>query len=150
MEDIKQRLKDYCIAQTQTRIHEIVVGMDQAQESLVSDTKSSAGDKYETSREMIQQDLTRYQGQLLQAKNDLNVLQELRLTQEVPHVVAGSLIVTNKAKYFIAISLGRVQLDHTDFMVISMLSPIGQLFKGKRVGEVIDFNGATQEITSIF
>ena len=150
MEDIKQRLKDYCITQTEKRIQEIMIGMDQAQESLVSDTKSSAGDKYETSREMIQQDLTRYQGQLLQAKQDLNVLQELRLTAEVPHVVAGSLIVTTKAHYFIAISLGRVKLDSTDFMVISMLSPIGQLFKGKNVGDVIDFNGATQEITSIF
>lgn len=149
MQDIKEKLKDYCISHTEQRIQEIVLGMDQAQESLVSDTKSSAGDKYETSREMIQQDLTRYQGQLLQAKNDLNALQQLSLKQEVPHVVVGSLVVTDRARYFIAISLGRVPLAGVDYMVISMSSPIGQLFKGKVVGDTIDFNGARQQIISI-
>jgi len=149
MQDIKEKLKDYCITHTEQRIQEIVLGMDQAQESLVSDTKSSAGDKYETSREMIQQDLTRYQGQLLQAKNDLNALQQLSLKQEVPHIVVGSLIITDRARYFIAISLGRVSIDGTDFMVISVSSPIGQLFKGKVVGDSINFNGAAQQILSI-
>lgn len=149
MADIKHKLKAYCIAHTESRIAEIVYAKAQSQESLESDTKSSAGDKYETSREMIQQDLTRYQGQLLQAQRDLALLQQLHLKKEQPIVTLGSLVKTEKATYFIAISLGNIVMEDTAYVVISASSPIGQLFLEKSVNDTIDFNGTQQHILEI-
>ncbi|SMG28114.1 3-oxoacyl-ACP synthase [Sphingobacterium psychroaquaticum] len=137
------------MAHTELRIQEIVLAMEQAQESLESDTKSSAGDKYETSREMIQQDLTRYQGQLLHAKKDRVILEQLDPLQTTGTIVLGSLVTTNKAAYFMAISLGKLHVEGHDYMAISAASPIGQLFMGKQVGDVIDFNGAKQQILAV-
>lgn len=150
MEDtIKHKLKAYCIQHTEARIAEIVYAKQQSQESLESDTKSSAGDKYETSREMIQQDLTRYQVQLLQAQQDLGLLQQLHLKKEQPVVTLGSLVKTDKGFYFIAISLGNIKLEDKPYIVISASSPIGKLFFGKAAGEHIVFNGSQQEILEI-
>ena len=64
----KKELLNYCLKQIEGRLEETAFAIEQAQEAIESETKSSAGDKYETSREMIQQDLSRYHTQLLQTK----------------------------------------------------------------------------------
>lgn len=125
---------------TEARLKEILAAMDLANDSLVNDTKSSMGDKYETSREMAQQELTRLQQQLKQVENDLTILQ--LLPAESTNIVAlGSLVVTNQFNYFISISIGQVKFEDEVLMVISKESPIGKLLLGKSRGDKIVFNG---------
>jgi len=104
-----------------------------ADQSLQDETKSSAGDKYETSREMIQQDLNRYQQQLAVAQQDRAALEKLDLTP-AKHVSTGGLVKTDTAVYFVASSVGLVKLEGVSVFVISPKSPIGQLLLGKSVG----------------
>lgn len=125
---------------TEARLKEILAAMDLANDSLVNDTKSSMGDKYETSREMAQQELTRLQQQLKQVENDLTILQ--LLPAESTNIVAlGSLVVTNQFNYLISISIGQVKFEDEVLMVISKESPIGKLLLGKSRGDKIVFNG---------
>ncbi|MGN5954084.1 hypothetical protein ACP6L2_05655 [Sphingobacterium lactis] len=125
---------------TEARLKEILAAMDLANDSLVNDTKSSMGDKYETSREMAQQELTRLQQQLKQVENDLTILQ--LLPPESTNIVAlGSLVVTNQFNYLISISIGQVKFEDEVLMVISKESPIGKLLLGKSRGDKIVFNG---------
>ncbi|WP_437918202.1 hypothetical protein [Sphingobacterium sp. LRF_L2] len=145
---IKKQLLDFCRTKNEMRIQDIVYAIQQAQDAIESDTKSSAGDKYETSREMIQQDLNRYQEQLTQAKKDTVVLQQIELeSRDIAGL--GSLVVTDKAYYFIAISLGKQIVENQEFMIISSSSPIGKLLVGMSVGESISFNGNTQRILNL-
>lgn len=148
-DNFKLVLLNQCIAEVKQKILEVFKGINQAQESLESDTKSSAGDKYETAREMIQQDLNRYHEQLDKTQRDLNILQRLDINFTNSNVQLGSLVITDLAFYFIAVSLGRTVSEGESIMVISPSSPIGRLLIGKSVGEQIYFNGKEQMILDI-
>ena len=145
-DNFKLVLLNQCIAEVKQKVLEVFKGINQAQESLESDTKSSAGDKYETAREMIQQDLNRYHEQLDKTQRDLSILQRLDINFTNSNVQLGSLVITDLAFYFIAVSLGRTVSEGESIMVISPSSPIGRLLIGKSVGEQIYFNGKEQMI----
>ena len=72
-----------------------------------NETKSSMGDKYETSREMVQQEINNLQIQLnenLRAKNSLKLM-NINAHQIVG---LGSLVKTDKGLFYIAVSLGEI------------------------------------------
>ncbi len=136
------------IQKTQSRISDISAAMDTANDSLVNDTKSSMGDKYETSREMAQQELSRLQQQWKQAQQDLDTLHNLPI-EPLKLVGLGSLVVTNQFHYLLSISIGPMKIDQETVMVISKESPIGKLLLGKKVGDSLTFNGKEIKITNL-
>ena len=136
------------IQKTASRLNDIIAAMDTANDSLVNDTKSSMGDKYETSREMAQQELSRLQQQWKQAQQDLNTLQHLP-TEPLKLVGLGSLVVTNQFNYLLSISIGPMKIDQETVMVISKESPIGKLLLGKKVGDSLTFNGKEIKIMNL-
>lgn len=145
----KKELLNHCLQQIEGRLEEITHAIQQAQEAIESETKSSAGDKYETSREMIQQDLNRYHAQLSQTKKDWVLLQKADVgTKQKAEI--GAIVVTEKVAYFIAVSLGQQQVNGTNFIVISPSSPIGKLLLGLEVSDQIVFNGTKQLIAAIY
>ena len=83
-----------------------------------NDTKSSMGDKYETGREMLQQEINNLQIQLNGFSNSMNILKNIN---PVPHqsVGLGSLVETEKGKFFIAISLGEIVFEKEKIFIIS-------------------------------
>ncbi|MFZ4263470.1 GreA/GreB family elongation factor [Sphingobacterium sp. HJSM2_6] len=144
----KSLIHSACLVKIENRIHEITTGINLANESLISDTKSSMGDKYETSREMAQQDLTRLQNQLKQAESDLQILKQL--SNEVSgQIRLGNLVVTDEHIYYLAISIGQVEVNGHKIMVISAKSPIGMELIGTRVGDKISFQKRNIEILKI-
>lgn len=146
---IKRQVVDHCIKQVEGRLNEITAAIQQARDSLGNETKSSAGDKYETSREMIQQDLSRYDQQLVEAKKDWVLLREINIASK-KKVEVGAAVVTDQATYFLAVSLGKQTIGTQDVIVISSLSPIGKLLLGKVEDETFSFNGVTQRIKAIY
>jgi len=94
---------------------------------------------------MIQQDLTRYQQQLMLAQQDQDILKKIE-EQNIVHqaVGLGSLVKTNKGTYFVSISIGELKIEESSVFVISLQSPIGQGLKGKKVGDLFTFR-ANQE-----
>ncbi len=147
--DIKNVLYKICLEKNKARLDEINYAIAQSQDAIENDTKSSAGDKYETTREMIQQDLNRYRDQLQQAKIDQHSLQQIDLGLKLKGAL-GSIVQTDSACYFIAISLGRVEVNGDIFMIVSPSSPIGSLLLSQGEGDSIIFNGHKQTIREIF
>lgn len=136
----KEEILKACFEFVNKRIKEVTLAIDSADHSLQEDTKSSAGDKYETGREMIQQDLNRLQQQLSLAQEDLKTLEWIRQAKPNDEIVLGSLVETDKnSYYFIAVSIGRLP-NYPNVYVISPQSPIGKLLLGKTIGERIEFN----------
>ena len=112
-----------------------------AKESRNNDTKSSAGDKYETGRAMIQMEIDNNEIQLdkaLQQQEELSKIDLKRLNEKVG---PGSLVITNHETYFIAIAMGKIIVDGNPFYAISLASPIGMLLKNKAAGEHVEFMG---------
>ncbi|WP_164108267.1 MULTISPECIES: 3-oxoacyl-ACP synthase [Sphingobacterium] len=146
----REDILEACFEYVQNRIKEITLAIDSANNSLLEDTKSSAGDKYETSREMIQQDLSRFQQQLSLANEDLQSLERIKHTYQASSVLSiGSLVEVNKSTwYFIAVSIGRLPM-YPDLYVVSPKSPIGKLFLGKALGDNIMFNNQSFIINQV-
>lgn len=107
-------------------------------ESRESDGKSSAGDKYETGVEMIQQEMERTQGQIDQAEKQKEILNRISLT---PNAVIGegSLVITDKASYFIGIPFGELKLATGNIYCISSASPMGEVLNGCQTNDKVKF-----------
>lgn len=106
-----------------------------------TDTKSSAGDKHEVGRAMIQQELDQQEAQLAKLHALQQELARVPMQRIFDHVAFGSLVTTDQGLYFIAIGLGQVDMRGESCFAVSLASPIGQALKGKRFGDVVDFNG---------
>jgi len=114
-----------------------------------SDTKSSAGDKHEVGRAMVQQELDQLEGRLASVLTMQQELVRVPLDRTYERVGFGGLVTTDQGNYFIAIGLGAIELDGERCYIISSASPIGQAMMGRRTGDAITFNGKRIVITTI-
>lgn len=108
-----------------------------AKESRDSDTKSSAGDKFETGREMMQREMDKLSAQV---DNTLNSIAKLDRIADLPTssiISEGSLVETDQETYYVSIGYGKLDT----VFAISIESPLGLELKGKRVGDRIEMRG---------
>ena len=111
-----------------------------------NDTKSSMGDKYETSREMLQQEINHLQ---IQLNEHLKSQQILKNINPNPHKIV-TLVETEKGMFFIAISLGELSFNQEKIFVISAESPLAKAMNGKKTGESFVVNNLSQIIKNIW
>lgn len=151
----KQALYAACMTYVQQRIDTATEAMQAAQEAANSESKSSAGDKYETGRAMAQLERDRHAQLLAEAQRLKQDLEHLDLGTSAETARAGSVVVTARTDgrpgtFFLAISAGRLVVEGQDYMAVSVASPIGALLRGKRVGDAVTFNKATYVIKQIY
>lgn len=149
MSEIKSSLYQLCLNFIEERIETAEIALKQTREASNDDTKSSAGDKYETSREMMQQDIDRNKRLLIDAEENQRVLQSLKDTPFSDSARNGSIVYTNQGNFYLSISAGQLTLDKDIYFAISAVSPIGKLLLGKRNGESFDFNGKKYTIKEV-
>ncbi|WP_426670366.1 3-oxoacyl-ACP synthase [Mucilaginibacter sp. McL0603] len=149
MNDIKRELYGLCIAYVKQRIDTAKQAINDAQQAAGEETKSSAGDKYETSREMIQQVTDRSQAQLNEANKLLIALNQINVDTVYETAVPGSLITTNNGRFYIAISAGALILNGDTYFAVSMASPIGLSLRGQKAGDQFSLNGKQYLIENI-
>ena len=141
MEEFKTKLYQRCMEFVLQRIDTAETALKQAQEASNDDTKSSAGDKFETTREMMQQDIARNKNLLFDGQQNLQLLTSLESVPVSGDTVRnGSLVYTSKGIFYISISAGQLHVDEKLVFAISAASPIGQLLIGKKAGESFSFN----------
>lgn len=116
-----------------------------AKESRDSDTKSSAGDKFETGREMMQREMDKLSALVDNTLNSIAKLDRLTDLSAAAVISEGSLVVTDQETYYISIGYGKLDSVYA----ISIESPLGVELKGKRVGECIEMRGRKITIKSI-
>lgn len=124
-------------------------GIDAAQQAAKDDTKSSAGDKYETGREMAQQETDRHMAQLAEANKLKIALNQINPAVKNDRVETGSVVITNLAKFYVAISAGAISAEGETYMAISPASPIALKMKGSKEGDEFNLNGKVYKIESI-
>jgi hypothetical protein len=141
MEAFKSKLYQRCMDFVLQRIDTAETALRQAQEASNDDTKSSAGDKFETTREMMQQDIARNKNLLFDGQQNLQLLSSLKgLASSGDTVRNGSLVYTSKGIFYISISAGQLNVEDQHVFAISAASPIGQLLIGRKAGESFSFN----------
>lgn len=119
-------------------------------ESILEEEKNSAGDKYETSRETMTQDLNSLEKQIKQSKLDLEELYRLNTIKDTPPTVQEGTLVKLGAEWFLlAVSIGQIKVDDAKVFLLSKNSPLGELLIGKKKKEQVNFRGKLQVIEEL-
>ncbi len=146
----KKLIYQKCLAFVEQRISNAQAALDSATEAGNSEDKSSAGDKHETGRAMAQIDQENARKQLHEALELKNTLLKINPEINSPKVVAGSLVITDKNSFYIAVAAGKIEAESTTVFVLSPASPIGQKLLGLSAGEQMDFNGQVYKVKEVY
>lgn len=142
-ENILQILKDKI--SEKIKIFENLIAETRASSN---DTKSSMGDKYETGREMLQQEINNIQRQLNETLNQQNFLKKLNI-EVCTKVQNGALVKTDKGFFYISVSVGEIVFEGKKIMTISSESPLAKAMFGKKIAETFIINNVNQVIEEI-
>lgn len=148
--ELKENLLKFCKQHVADRRNTLQNQMDVLTESLGSGARSTAGDKHDTERAMVQLEQEKLGKQLLQVDLLKPVLEKIKIGASSEKIALGSWVVTNTASYFIAVSAGAYTTNGSTVFCISPKSPIGQELLGKAVGESIMFRDEEQHILEIY
>lgn len=150
MQEIKKTLYAECVRYADERILSIENALSASHEASVNDTKSSAGDKYETTREMMQQEISRNSQQLMEAKKLRMMLDKISPDATSDVIRPGSYVVTSGGDFYISISAGQLQAAGKTIYAVSAHSPIGRLMLGLRQGASVEMNKRQFNILEVY
>ena len=131
------------------RIAEAQEEINSINASKSNETKSSAGDKYETGMAMLQIEEAKFATQLSKAKELRQTLSMIDAKNSPKTVQLGSLVQTSNGLFFISIPFGKIEIAGKEIFVLSISSPIGMLMKDKLAGNSFSFQGKELKIISI-
>ena len=146
---MKNQLLAHCISLMETSVQSIKASMQELVTEAQTDSKSSAGDKHETGRAMMQQAQEHLGKQLQEAELKRSLLYRIEGYSVHQIITEGSLVQTNESIFFLSAPLGKVHLNGQDVFVISLQSPLGKVLLGKKAGESVEFNNRTIQINSV-
>lgn len=147
--DSKTKALELCqkwVAQRSLNVQEKITAL---QEVLSGSHKSTAGDKHNTERAMLQIEREQLGQQMANVKQDLAILSRINLSATSIKIHLGSLIITNSGIYFVSISAGALQIDKAQIMAISVASPIGRALLGKEAGDVVPWRAGSITILDV-
>lgn len=147
---LKKELKKHCVTLLQQRIEELNQSVDAAREAANSEDKSSAGDKYETSRAMghLQQEMLGEQ--LETAMQELDFVSGIEAGILHQQVGLGTVLVTAEFVAFVAAGLGAVHLHGQKYFLLSPKAPLAVALHNKQQGERVLFNGKQVVVKQVF
>lgn len=145
---LKEIIHDACYGYVRQRAETALQAIASVSAAGEEDTKSSAGDKYETGREMMKQEIGRHQTLLADAQQMEAVLDRIDL---MPRDAAGpgSLIRTDQALFYLAIGIGKLSVAGEEVLVLSSSAPIGRLLTGRSAGDTFSFNTRIYKIWEV-
>ena len=119
-------------------------------EDSLNDAKGSAGDKHETGLAMMHLEQEKLNRKLLELLDTQNKFLKIDYSIVSNQVILGSLIEANETYFLMAVALPKIEVDGKTVFGMSPQSPLGELFMGKKLKEIIVFNNITYRIDSIF
>lgn len=147
--NIKQEVYEQCVAVVAERYKTIENTIRSHQKALLSETKSSAGDKHETGRAMLQLEMEKAGQQLAAAQAMQETLAKINPLKRSSLVSLGALVTTNIGIYFLSVSAGQIKIKDQVYFAISTSSPIGSVMLGKKEGDLLHWNGREIKIQAL-
>ena len=147
--NLKKELYNQCEAFVNKRLQTVEEVISSNQKALQSETKSSAGDKHETGRAMLQLEMEKAGQQLAGITKMKEILAKIDISKTTTNAHLGSIVFTDKLNYFLSISAGKLKALDKEFFAISISSPIGKLLLGKQENTSVNFNKINFKILKI-
>ena len=108
--NIKEVLFKQCVLIVNNRMGTVEEIISSNQKALQSETKSSAGDKHETGRAMLQLEIEKASQQLKGINQMKITLAKIDVFKQHKIAHLGSIIETNHGNYFLSISAGKLTI----------------------------------------
>ncbi|MBP93933.1 MAG: transcription elongation factor [Flavobacteriaceae bacterium] len=144
----KEALLQACFSYVNKRIASYKDEIETIKESIETNDKSNDLED-DSGNGKLFNDLEKNAQHLADATKTLDTLKLINPKKSFDTISLGSIVKTTQNTFFISISMGTIDIGNNNYFGISLLSPIGQLLKGKQVGDSITFNGYTHEIIEI-
>ena len=138
--ELKHRIHKEALALVLEKLDDLSDRIKQLQSESNNETKSSAGDKYETARAMLQLEKDKAGHQLSEITKLKSVLQQLSRIEENDTIGLGSIFRLQSGIFYLSVSLGKIKTDDMEYYCISAVSPLGKMLLGKKVGDSVSLN----------
>jgi len=139
-----------CLSYVQVRMEAAQQAIEAAQAASRDDTKSSAGDKYETGRAMMQQETDRNMAQLNEANKLKVTLNKINPGTVMNKADTGSVVITDNGNFYMAIGAGALLVAGQTYFAVSPGSPIGLKLKGLTEGQKFMLNNKIYIVKKVF
>ena len=146
---VKKELLDTIHKVIQNRILASSKILDDIQQSIDAESNSTAGDKHDTSRELMQQERNKAAQNLQNQMNLYALFIKLKDVETSIQVTFGSLISSSIGWVFIGLPLGRISFNNYDILCVSGNSPIAHQLTGSKAGAVLSVNGQDIEVYKV-
>ena len=150
LKNIKKELCSKLDEILDARILDAKNALEATMESLDSESKSSAGDKHETGREMILIEIGKHQDLLDKYIKLKKAISQIDASRKSQAVTLGSLVKTSQGNYFVSVGLGSIELHGEKYFAISLVSPIGQSLEGLEAGSKVSFQNKDIHILEVY
>lgn len=123
--------------------------IDSLQDASAGEQKSSAGDKHETSREMMRQELDLLQLNLSEIHKDLQEIEFLKLRTPTLSVAHGSLVNTDKGYFFLTYVSGIINYNDHKIICVSPASPFAKAIMSLKTDSDFSFQNLSGKILAV-
>ncbi|MFT5646840.1 MAG: hypothetical protein ACI976_001525 [Aureispira sp.] len=138
---LKVTLYESCASYLKKRLGVIEHRLNELNDSLEAETKSSAGDKYETGRAMVHLEKDKQMQQLAVLLTHKKQLHGINPNTQYAIIEQGALVQTNRGTFYLSIPAGKLFVEGETYFAITLASPIGQLLFQKKKGDAFEFRG---------
>ena len=142
---VKSEVRTYVKEIIAQKIHKLENFMEFTLEASREVKKTS---KYDSIREEMQEEIYQMQKQLASLKDLQRNLAKIA-DKNSDRIQLGSMVFTNKARFYISVSLGEFFFEGDRFYAISEESPMAKIMFGKQVGDSFTLNNISQVIEQI-
>lgn len=149
MHGIKHTIIDKASIFLNDKLKDLNAMMDDLNEASKNETKSTVGDKHETSKAMMHLEQEKLGSQIKEIESQIKEFNAINFSTVANNVVLGSLVKTTKGYFFIAAAIGKMQIDDKSIFVISNKSPLGLKLIGLKENDSIEFNTINYLVKSI-
>jgi len=148
-QELKKKLYKACQQNLEDRIQAIQRAMGEAQEAANHETKSSAGDKHETGRAMMQLETEKLNARLSEVLSEQDRLRQIRPEKLSRSVEPGALVITDTKKFYFSMGAGQLSVEGEEYFALSMQTPLGQVAKGRKKDDTFELRGQKYRIKKI-
>lgn len=146
---IKSELLQKAQGMLREQIQDVQLQLSQLQESSETEEKSSAGDKFETHQEMLNQTRDMLQKSLAKNKMLLAQLNAVPI-KKMEEVEEGAIVELSIGKIWVSVPIGKVTLEGKDYQLVSKDSPLINSIWNLKGGDTYDFRGKKEKIITVY
>lgn len=146
---IKNKLYMKCMELLNQQLEKYQKEIDVIKEAL--ENESGQSDNEDGGKGEMLNEIEKYAGYIETTERTKELLKRIDVSQLHTVIGNGSLVETEKNFFFIAVALGKLEIDdNKNYYSISTDAPIYEYLKGKKAGDSFTFNNLTYSIVNVY